>query len=96
VASATFETANGLTALLIPPGVAHGFCAVTDVALQYMVTAYYDGSDEHGFAWDDPDAAIRWPVAQPLLSDRDRSNPSLSAVLAQPVTAEIRSEDPSS
>jgi dTDP-4-dehydrorhamnose 3,5-epimerase len=95
VASATFETANGLTALLIPPGVAHGFCAVTDVALQYMVTAYYDGSDEHGFAWDDPDAAIRWPVAQPLLSDRDRSNPSLSAVLAQPVTAEIRSEDPS-
>jgi dTDP-4-dehydrorhamnose 3,5-epimerase len=91
--SDTFDTANGLTALLIPPGVAHGFCAVTDVALQYMVTDYYDGTDEHGFAWDDPDAAIRWPVAQPLLSERDRTNPPLSSALAEPMTAEIRAED---
>lgn len=70
-----------LTGLSIPPGVAHGFCAVTAVALQYMVTAYHDGSDEQGFAWDDPDAEIPWPVAQPILSERDRSNPSLAQVL---------------
>ena len=81
VSSETFDAQAGLTALLIPPGVAHGFFAVTDVALQYMVTAYHDGNDEHGFAWDDPDAAIPWPVAQPILSERDRSNPSLARVL---------------
>jgi dTDP-4-dehydrorhamnose 3,5-epimerase len=82
VATGTFEAAGGLAALSIPPGVAHGFCAVTDVVLQYMVTAYHDGTDEYGFAWDDPQAAIRWPVEQPILSERDRSNPPLSEVLA--------------
>jgi dTDP-4-dehydrorhamnose 3,5-epimerase len=81
VATGTFEAGETFTALKIPPGVAHGFCAVSAVALQYMVTEYHDGTDEHGFAWDDPDAAIPWPVAQPIVSDRDRTNPSLAEVL---------------
>ena len=42
--------------LYIPPGVAHGFAARTDLTLLYLVDAYYgDGADEHGIAWDDPD-----------------------------------------
>ena len=47
-----------------------------------MVDAYYDGADEFGIAWDDPDLGISWPTADPILSDRDRSNPSLAQVLA--------------
>jgi dTDP-4-dehydrorhamnose 3,5-epimerase len=69
-------------ALLIPPLVAHGYLARTDMSLLYLVTNEYDGTDESGFAWDDPAAAIPWPDAQPVLSDRDRSNPPLEALLA--------------
>jgi dTDP-4-dehydrorhamnose 3,5-epimerase len=68
--------------LYIPPGVAHGFYAETDLVLLYMVDAYYDGEDEFGIAWDDPGLGISWPTTDPILSDRDRSNPSLAQVLA--------------
>lgn len=64
--------------LFIPPGVAHGFAALTDVDLVYWVTAEYDASDEYGIAWDDPAIALDWGVDDPILSDRDSSNPSLS------------------
>jgi dTDP-4-dehydrorhamnose 3,5-epimerase len=66
--------------LLLPRLVAHGFWAVEETRLLYLVTNEYDGTDEHGFAWNDPAAAIPWPVGSPILSDRDQSNPSLSAV----------------
>ena len=68
--------------LYIPPGVAHGFYAETDLVLLYMVDAYFDGADEFGIAWNDPDLGIAWPAADPIQSDRDRSNPSLAQVLA--------------
>ncbi len=65
--------------LLIPPGVAHGFAAVTDLRLFYLVTEYFDGSDEFGVAWDDADLALDWNLDfAPLLSDRDRKNPRWS------------------
>jgi dTDP-4-dehydrorhamnose 3,5-epimerase len=74
--------------LYIPPGVAHGFYAETDVVLLYMVDAYFDGADEFGIAWNDPDLGIAWPSTDPILSDRDRSNPTLAQVLADgPVVA---------
>jgi dTDP-4-dehydrorhamnose 3,5-epimerase len=69
-------------AVHIPPGVAHGFLARERVALLYLVTNEYDGSDEHGFAWDDPRAAVGWPVETPVLSARDSSNPSLAEAVA--------------
>ena len=65
-------------------GVAHGFEAETEVLLLYLVDAYYTGEDEFGLAWNDPDLAIAWPNPQPLLSERDRSNPSLTEVMADP------------
>jgi dTDP-4-dehydrorhamnose 3,5-epimerase len=71
----------------IPTGVAHGFLALEPLELVYLVTNLYDGTDELGFAWDDPQAAVPWPrvaVARdgrPILSDRDRSNPSLAALV---------------
>lgn len=69
--------------LYIPRLVAHGFWALEDMALVYLVSNEYDGSDEHGFAWNDPQAAIEWPAGQPILSDRDRRNPPLSQVAGE-------------
>lgn len=63
--------------LYIPPGVAHGFLAVTDVDLIYWVTGYYDSTDEFGVAWDDPTLNAPWKMSEPILSDRDQSNPRL-------------------
>jgi dTDP-4-dehydrorhamnose 3,5-epimerase len=57
--------------LYIPPGVAHGFAAVTELDLVYWVTHYFDGRDEHGVAWNDPTLAVPWEVRDPILSDRD-------------------------
>jgi dTDP-4-dehydrorhamnose 3,5-epimerase len=51
------------------------------VRLLYIVTAEYDGTDEHGFAWNDPTAGVAWPEGTPLLSERDRSAPSLPVAL---------------
>jgi dTDP-4-dehydrorhamnose 3,5-epimerase len=59
----------------IPPGVAHGFVALTDILLTYLVDNYYDDSDEHGLAWDDPIVAAHWGVTDPILSNRDQNNP---------------------
>jgi dTDP-4-dehydrorhamnose 3,5-epimerase len=72
------------TMLLIPRLVAHGFHAVEDAALLYLVTNEYDGSDEHGFAWNDPQAAIPWQVADPILSERDSVNPQLAELELAP------------
>jgi dTDP-4-dehydrorhamnose 3,5-epimerase len=62
--------------LFIPIGVAHGFAALTDATLMYVVDNYYhDGSDENGVAWDDPDIGLDWGLADPIISDRDTGNP---------------------
>jgi len=75
------DAGEGSRSLYIPKGVAHGFYAETDVLLQYLVDQYYTGGDEFGVAWDDPDVGIEWPARDPILSDRDRSNPPLADVL---------------
>lgn len=77
----TFDASQGLHGLYVPPGVAHGFCALTDIALQYLVDQAFTGDDEHGIAWNDPDAAIPWPIDDPTVSDRDASNPPLAEAL---------------
>ena len=72
----------------IPTGVAHGFLALEPLELLYLVTNEYDGTDELGFAWDDPAVGVPWPVldvtpdGRPILSDRDRSNPTLADLVA--------------
>jgi dTDP-4-dehydrorhamnose 3,5-epimerase len=64
----------------IPPGVAHGFAALTDMTITYLVDGYYNPSDELGVAWDDPAIGADWGIADPILSDRDRSNPGRDAI----------------
>ena len=66
--------------LYIPPGVAHGFFGLTRVTLLYFVDNYYDGSDEYGVAWDDPEIGLEWGIESPNLSNRDRRNPRYAVI----------------
>lgn len=59
----------------IPPGVAHGFYSMTRAVVMYIVDQYYDGRDELGVQWNDPDLGVAWSCASPILSARDRANP---------------------
>jgi dTDP-4-dehydrorhamnose 3,5-epimerase len=61
--------------VFIPPGVAHGFAALTDMTITYLVDSYYNPADELGVAWDDPAVVANWGVTDPILSARDQSNP---------------------
>ena len=61
--------------LYIPPGVAHGFAALTDATVAYLVDGTYDPADELGVAWDAPVIGANWGLVDPVLSNRDRVNP---------------------
>ena len=63
------------TGVYIPPGVAHGFAALTDMVITYLVDGYYNPADELGVAWNDPAIAADWGVTEPVLSERDAANP---------------------
>ncbi|MDW8071134.1 MAG: dTDP-4-dehydrorhamnose 3,5-epimerase [Anaerolineae bacterium] len=71
--------------LLLPCGVAHGFLALSDVTLIYLVNRYYDASDEYGLAWNDPELGLDWGLQdkEPLISERDRTNPRLAHIPIQ-------------
>lgn len=67
--------------LWVPPGMAHGFVVTSQVAhFHYKCTDYYCPKDEGSIRWNDPDIAVAWPVAQPLLSDKDKCAPSWQEV----------------
>ncbi|MEZ5143829.1 MAG: dTDP-4-dehydrorhamnose 3,5-epimerase [Acidimicrobiales bacterium] len=68
--------------VFIPPGVAHGFGALTDMTITYLVDGYYNPADELGVAWDDPEIAADWGIEAPLLSGRDQANPRRAAIEA--------------
>ena len=60
------------TQLWVPPGFAHGFVVLSDTAdFEYKCTDYYDPSDERTILWNDPDLGIRWPINNPILSEKD-------------------------
>ena len=69
--------------VFIPPGVAHGFAALTDMTITYLVDGYYNPTDELGVAWDDPEIAADWGVADPILSGRDQANPRRAEIEPQ-------------
>ncbi len=67
--------------LWVPPGFAHGFCTLSDVAeVLYRQTDYYAPELERTIRWDDPTIAVRWPIAAPILSARDATAPLLAEV----------------
>ncbi len=82
-AAVTLSAAN-FRQCYIPPGFAHGFCVVSPSAqIEYKCTDVYDPAGELGIAWNDPAIGIEWPVADPILSPRDRCHGPLSAVVGQ-------------
>ncbi|THE54292.1 dTDP-4-dehydrorhamnose 3,5-epimerase [Enterobacter bugandensis] len=68
----------------IPPGFAHGFCVLSDIAdFQYKCTDFYDPTDEGGIIWNDNSININWPISEPNLSLKDKELPSLEDVRKQ-------------
>jgi dTDP-4-dehydrorhamnose 3,5-epimerase len=66
----------------VPCGFAHGFSVLSPTAdVSYKCTAFYDPASEVGVAWNDPAIGIDWRVAEPVISDRDRRNPPLAALI---------------
>ena len=76
-AGATLSDSNHKQ-LWIPPGYAHGFLVLSDVAdFEYKCTEYYDPDDEIGVIWNDPEIGITWPLDNPVLSAKDLALPFL-------------------
>ena len=68
--------------LFIPPGYAHGFCVLSEVAdFEYKCTAHYRPDDGRGVLWNDPAIGIPWPVDEPIVSVADAGNPRLDEYL---------------
>ena len=61
------------TQIYIPRGFAHGFVVRSESAdFLYKCSDYYDGPDDRGVLWNDPDLAINWDMPSPLVSDKDQ------------------------
>lgn len=61
------------TQFWIPPGLAHGFVVLSDIAdFEYKCTDYYNPANEACLLWNDPDIGISWPAESPLLSEKDK------------------------
>lgn len=64
--------------LYIPPGFAHGFCVLSDIAeVLYKTTEEFAPECEAGIIWNDPDINIDWPIKNPVLSSKDAKWPRL-------------------
>jgi dTDP-4-dehydrorhamnose 3,5-epimerase len=65
--------------LLVPKGFAHGFCTITeDTEVQYKVDELYSPEHDRGIAWNDPTLNVDWPEKNPILSDKDKTHPTLA------------------
>jgi dTDP-4-dehydrorhamnose 3,5-epimerase len=70
--------------IYIPEGFAHGFCVMSDAAqVLYKCTAFYAPKEERGILWNDPRLGIDWPVAKPILSEKDSRYPTLDEMTAE-------------
>jgi dTDP-4-dehydrorhamnose 3,5-epimerase len=74
-------SADNFRQIYVPPGLLHGFVVTSDAAqVEYKCTAYYQPDAELSVAWNDPDLAIPWPIADPVLSPKDAAAPRLRDV----------------
>ena len=67
--------------LWVPPGFAHGFAALSDVAdVFYKMDEYYSLEHDRGIRWNDPDIGVAWPTPHPVLSAKDDNAPLLAEI----------------
>jgi dTDP-4-dehydrorhamnose 3,5-epimerase len=70
--------------LYIPPGLAHGFCTLSESAvLLYKCTEFYHPEAELTIAWNDPSIGITWPIQRPVLSKKDAEAPCLDRITSR-------------
>ncbi|WP_114193577.1 dTDP-4-dehydrorhamnose 3,5-epimerase [Edaphovirga cremea] len=61
------------TQFWVPPGLAHGFVVLSEIAdFEYKCTDYYNPAHERCLFWNDPEVGIKWPLENPLLSEKDK------------------------
>lgn len=81
--------------LFVPPGFGNGYLALSEeVVYEYQVDVYFSKANEQGIVergviWSDPDLAIDWSIKEPLLSDKDKQNPTLKEFLEKEFADEI-------
>jgi dTDP-4-dehydrorhamnose 3,5-epimerase len=81
-------TAENHRALYLPEGFAHGYQTLSDGAeLAYQMSEFYAPAQERGLRYDDPALSIRWPLPVTEISEKDRSWPLLTTVVATPAPA---------
>ncbi len=81
----TEVTAESKRQVWAPAGFARGFCVLSEEAeIQYLCTGTYNGKGESGILWNDPAVGVEWPVAEPVLSDKDRTAQTLAQWLERP------------
>ena len=74
-------TADNFKQIYIPPGFAHGFCVLSDIAeMAYKCTDVYVPGDEITIAWNDSEIDIQWPLESPILSSKDMAGQSLKTL----------------
>jgi dTDP-4-dehydrorhamnose 3,5-epimerase len=74
-------SADNKKQIFIPASFAHGYCVPSDVAeFEYKRSEFYSPKDERGILWNDPTLNIKWPVEQPILSEKDQKNPSFKEI----------------
>jgi dTDP-4-dehydrorhamnose 3,5-epimerase len=68
-----------------PGGIAHGFqCLADQCEVFYQMSEFYVPELARGLRWNDPEVGIRWPIANPVLSERDQALPLLAALSNPP------------
>ncbi len=78
---ATRLSADDFRQLYVPRGFVHGFCVTSEIAqVEYKCSEVYHPEEEFSVLWNDPEIGIPWPIAEPILSEKDRRAPRLRDV----------------
>ena len=71
--------------LLVPEGFAHGFAAIEDSIFFYKCSNVFHKPSESGVVWNDPTLNIKWPVTEPIVSEKDQRLPTFEELLRNSV-----------
>ena len=81
-------SAEEMNQIFIPAGFAHGFVVLSETAeFLYKCSDFYDPAGEGGVAWNDPKIRIQWPIATPLLSEKDSRYTNLQDIASDRLPA---------